>query len=1650
MKIKQLALATSAALYAAGLAASGQAGPQVTVHGDLAIKPINISAEQAEGLKELSQLRMNGGRGHIAGPNQMIGRGVDKVPFHFEADLDDGEHTYIVQLTEAPAATYQGTVPGIAGTASTSRTGLNVASSNAVAYTQHLLNRQARVHSEISRVTGNSNALLNQYKYAFNGMAMKLSQQQASKVAALAGVRAVTRSTVLELHTDVGPSHVGADQLWNGEASNGMAYTGKGMIVGIFDTGINSGHPSFAASGDDKVAIQNPWGTGVFTGDCLIEEFAGLCNDKLIGIHSYSEITDSYSDPIFQVDNPWAYEWLPQRPANGEDYNGHGSHTASTVAGNVLFNVPYQLPEVGYGDDITGRDTDLVFPRVSGMAPHANIISYQVCWAGGPEDPYSGCPETVTLQAMDDAIADGVHVINYSIGGGERLPWQSPTELAFLAAREAGISVAASAGNFGGSMRDHVSPWVTSVAATTHGRELAANEKTLDGFSGGEESPSPWGPMRAKSITKGYSGPVVSAADYGDMSNGNCDLPFAEATFNFLPDGITPLTEAPIVVCGRSDQSRIAKAENVQAGGAGGFILYNTQSDYLYGDSLAQKVDDYYPLPAAHIGNYDGQKVLEWLAAGSDHRVTLSDGSLYTVMGEADILANFSSRGPSFNNPHSMMPNLAAPGVSIFAAFANDRLFTLDGAGMNWSMLDGTSMASPHVAGAMALLQQAHPEWTPAQIQSALMTTTTQITVRQNDDPAFTLSADFDDAGSGVINVARAVKASLLMDETIDNYIDANPLAGGDVRRLNTPYMVDRECPGTCNWYRTFTAAEDGTWEITGEEVSHTGASQLKLAFTPSSFTLAAGESQRVMISATVPEIYTQTDDPSTDTYNSIGLPFYGNMILTPADSMAPVQKVPVIAAHAARGLPEQVNATIGRDQGQIITPEFVTKESSSLSATGYAQTDAFYDAFMLREATEFVWEMEGAVPSTESEVGYRFFEVPEGTKRLVVEIAREGNFYRYATALDLGYDANNNGLIDYNSEALCISDWRMHDYCAINAPEPGTYWYAVGTYKFGAWGPDKYWDPDNFANPVDVNVAIIGGEASNALSVATPGASNGIDPLALSIDWDLPDQAEGEIFHGVIELGTDSVNGDDIGLIPVRFERGEADVQLHASHTGAKIGDIVHFSFSQAANLLGGDRDINVEITLPEGLTLLEDSISTNEYATEMTQVNGNGLTINGMQHSSKDDVRRYDYTTSLTDEMCRLPFSSEPQFVDLYDYGYPALPGFGNAFQQSFEIPDFDGYRKYYPHIPLYGVRAEDTDNIVTIRGDGLLKFDAHTLYSLPGYTMGMGGLRDLVIAPFWRADAVTLNESGTDWSDPFTPVNWETGVFAADINFGDYLIVQWKGMHGSIPGGWFPEVDYSQTFNFELVASSSIDFTPGSYEIFFAYQQIEGEKGEHTIGLKGYEGVRGLYHPVNDYQYNDYAINEPEKFDQDMVVCANYQGPESTALEVNFSAKVGNALVASTGNVAVTADATGAQSISLQVPVSVAGSLSVFDMDAQTMDENTTLSGLTVQYQQDGSRAVALEVSGDNITAEVDGMSFAITPDAHWHGETEVMVTVFDVANPQDRASTSFMLTVNSDGVEPPVVEPPAEKKKDSGSLGYLALLILALAGTRRRMH
>jgi len=686
-----------------------------------------------------------------------------------------GRFLYIARFNEPSLARYDGGFAGLAATSAraTGQRRLNVNNAASRAYLNFLETRQAEHVQEMQQALQRRLDPTHQWKNVVNGMALRLTPDEAALVESLPFVSAIELDRQDELLSDEGPNLIGAPDFWAGLVTSGTGNKGEGVVIGILDSGFNHAHPSFEEVAADGFIHTNPFDSGVFRGVCAnpdADDFEDVCNDKLIGAYSIAAASVTAEDTAA---------------------SGHGTHVGSTAGGNPVTT------------EILGQTV-----LITGVAPRANLINYKVC------EPL--CSAASRITAVDFALADEVDVLNHSIGNNEP-PWASTVSLAFLEANAAGIVVAASAGNSGpgASTAASTGPWNLSVGMSTHARLFASNVTlagldAVPGVAGG-------GPAITETIT-------TDLRWAGDVDTDNilgCEAFPADAF-----DGQAALIS-------RGSCSFAQKIDNATEAGATFVLVYNSQG----GAPTAMGGTEATTIPSLMVSN----------VAGADFIAALDGGTLEVTIDEevdrslnddfADIMSAGSSRGPASHN--TIAPAVTAPGVSILAAstVANE----------NFAFLTGTSMSSPHVAGAAALLVAQHPEWTPTEIRSAL-TLTANPNHRKEDGLT---PADPFDMGSGRIDVAAAGNVGFVMDETSTNFEDANPATGGDPGQLNLSSIKSLRCPEVCSYQRTIKSVLDVEARYI---VSFDGELGSNITVTPGSFTLAAGESLTLNIEIDVTE----------------------------------------------------------------------------------------------------------------------------------------------------------------------------------------------------------------------------------------------------------------------------------------------------------------------------------------------------------------------------------------------------------------------------------------------------------------------------------------------------------------------------------------------------------------------------------------------------------------------------------------------------------------------------------------------------------------------------------------------------------------------------------------------------------------------------
>ena len=1067
----KIAIAVSAALLSMG-ASAGNASHSVA--NVTVTKPSNV----------LDQIQVQHSKPVAAAV------GMAQAVFTPEADLAPGKYRYFVRLTDSPVALYEGGVEGFKATspAKIQANKLDVKSADVKSYRHYLDSQQDSFITKAKSVVGELN-VQQRTTLAYNGLVVEMSQNDAMKLAKVAGVAHIQRETLRYVQTDSGPSIIKAPAIWSGNAT-GVATKGEGMIVGIIDTGINTDHPSFADKGGDGYDHTNPWGENNYSGDCKAD-FPELCNDKLIGVHSWPTITQMYLDYDVTV------------PANGEDHNGHGSHTAGTTAGNVLLN--QNVP------DVDGKDSGVVFEQVSGVAPHANIVSYQVCLPGEDDEiGFRGCLPSLTVLAVEHAIENGIDALNYSIGGGSSNPWQDADALAFLAARKAGIHVATSAGNSGpgpgtvGSPGD--APWITTVAAYTHDRDFS--DKTIDGFTGGDTTAPE--ALTGKAMTGAYSGKIVYAGDFenpNDPENdpAQCLEPFPAETF----------AADTIVVCDRGVIARVDKGRNVKAGGASALVLAN-----IAGGSNSV-VADAHVLPAIHIDIAQGDKLRTWLASGEDHMASISGTEVIHDDDLARIAAGFTSRGPNKSVPNVIAPSIAAPGVSIFAAYANSQSagFKENPDPSDFGFLSGTSMASPHIAGALTLVAKLHPTWTPAEVQSALMLTANQNTMKEDGKTP----SDFFDMGAGFVDVEAAAKTGLVMDETYAGYLTADPMVGGKPEAINLPTMANAACVDKCTWTRVVKATVAGSWKASTMGM----ADGFTLSVSPAEFTLAAGETKELTITADV-----SAADAGWH---------FANVKLV-ADNL-PEVKLPVAVKAEGNNLPDSFDVEAGRAQGSMTYTGYEVKGQTGVSINVYDK------------ATPLVAPVTLEVP--DGSLDYIVLTIPEALPNIQFKISSE-------TAPDVDLRILNSSFVKIGGSAGSDSN----EVVSFTNFPAGTYYVVVDAYTASAPGA---------VDDVLLEVSSVFFDADSLSDSVMTQVSESEGEISITFEWDTEKNAAGIL----AALASD---GSLIKQMPFKLTRKD-DVTVSADLSAAMMaGEASRISFDIEPNLTPEDKVYSLEALLSQG----------------------------------------------------------------------------------------------------------------------------------------------------------------------------------------------------------------------------------------------------------------------------------------------------------------------------------------------------------------------------------------------------------------------------------------------------------------------------------
>ncbi|QDY91652.1 protease [Arthrobacter sp. UKPF54-2] len=730
------------------------------------------------------------------------------------ANYSDGR--YIVVLAEKPAATYDGGTPGLAPTKPESGKKLDTKKPAVRQYEAHLEQKQTEVAAQ------QNVAIKRSFTAAVNGFSANLTSDQAIKLAKNPDVLVVAPDT--ENAPDYSSTDFlklsGANGTWNTKFG-GQDAAGKGVVVGVIDTGYTPGSAFFAGeevkplvgdpvvgvpyrTSDGKIAMLKSDGD-TFIGECQKgvgtgADFDGsACNSKVLAAHYFADDFLKYVTP----DNR-----SPLEKISPVDVASHGTHTASTAAGNANVET-----------FVDGRS----FGLTSGMAPAAKLSVYKVCWEDTNPNT-GGCYSSASVAAIDQAIVDGVDVLNYSISGSTTTT-TDPVSMAFLSAASAGIFVAASAGNSGptASTVNHGAPWLTTVAASSFSQELQGTVEFADGTK-----------FRGASImnreVKG-AGVVLAANAAATAGNANAAL--------CGPDTLDPAKVAgKVVVCDRGVFDRVAKSAEVKRGGGVGMILVNLSNSSLDTDK--------HSVPTVHVNPPATDAIKAKVTANPAITVSLVNKDTTGLPLEAQPqIAGFSSRGPLLATGSDLLkPDVAAPGVAVLAGVS-----PIGTGGDNFGFMSGTSMAAPHVAGFGALILGKNPKWSPAMVKSAMMTTASDVKLANGSK-----DTDVFATGAGQVDPARVLDPGLVYDANDEDYLKFIQGTGVDLgmpdlgatkpRDMNVPSFALGNLTGKIEVTRTLTALTPGTYRV------KTDLPGVKVTVTPSILTFgAAGDKKTFKVS---------------------------------------------------------------------------------------------------------------------------------------------------------------------------------------------------------------------------------------------------------------------------------------------------------------------------------------------------------------------------------------------------------------------------------------------------------------------------------------------------------------------------------------------------------------------------------------------------------------------------------------------------------------------------------------------------------------------------------------------------------------------------------------------------------------------------------
>ena len=693
---------------------------------------------------------------------------------HIPAGHKRGRLTVLVDLRLPPLAAYRASL----FSASASQR-LNVRSAGSRAYLARLAKAQRAAAVELRQAIPQAR-ITARYRILLDGFAVNLP---ARKLPALARVSSVTKiypSLRYTLDLNKSPSVINAPELWNSTGARG-----DGVKIGVVDDGVDQENPFFNPAGFSYPA-GFPKGATAFT------------TPKVIAARAFPGPGSGQQGRLPLV----------------RSASFHGTHVAGIAAGDSGTDAP------------SGPDHPAV-TGLSGVAPRAWIGNYRVFNTPTPTGYDAFTPQIVA--AFEAAVADGMNVINFSGGGPQPDPATDALVEVVRNVAAAGVVPVIAAGNdrddfgLGSAGSPATAPDAISVAAVSN----------LHVFTQPLIIQNPDAPPALKQIPiqvtpdipVKWSDTDQTLVDVGTLTGsqgqpverhlcGPADDPNG-------PGGNVPVTGSltgTVALVSRGNCSFFSKAVRAHDAGAEAIVVVDNRAGEA--NPIPLRILDF---PMGMISDLDGAQLRDYLATKGGRapfRVPLDPVEIDT--GRSGIVTSFSSAGPT-DFGHQLKPDLAAPGGQILSSTLREF------AGAPFAVFDGTSMATPHVAGAAALLVQRHPDWTAREIKSALMSTA---------GPAWGNTQRTQEAsvlleGAGLVNVAAADTPLLFTDPPSLSFGDLNANAGATSRSL---IVTTTDAGGGA-----------GTWTVELAPQSASSGASLDL---PPTVTVAPGGSAEFIVTA--------------------------------------------------------------------------------------------------------------------------------------------------------------------------------------------------------------------------------------------------------------------------------------------------------------------------------------------------------------------------------------------------------------------------------------------------------------------------------------------------------------------------------------------------------------------------------------------------------------------------------------------------------------------------------------------------------------------------------------------------------------------------------------------------------------------------------